>query len=185
MKKIFTIAATILGFATVANAQSNASGAATQNVQLALTNALEISFTSNNSATGSTVSLPFTTSDDYANGVESAAQQLKIRSNKAFGVTVKTSAANFNVTNNGSTSASTMPASVLGLVVTNNNTGGTLGTGFSTSTYNSLGSTATNLIDNGTNGNNQNFTVKYKATPGFAYPAGTYDVDVIYTATQQ
>ncbi len=185
MKKIIIIAAALIGFTTFAKAQTNASGAATQSVQLALTNALEITFVANNTATGATVSLPFTTADDYANGVESATQQLKVRSNKAFNVTVKTAAANFSVTNNGTTSASTMPASILGLVVTNNSTGGTLGTGFSASTYNALASSAANLIDNATNGNNQNFTVKYKATPGFAYAAGTYSMDVVYTATQQ
>lgn len=185
MKKIIIIAAALIGLSTFAKAQTNASGTAQQTVQLALTNALEITFTGNSSATGATVSLPFTTADDYANGVESATQQLKVRSNKAFNVTVKTSAANFSVTNGGTTTASTMPASVLGMVVTANNTGGTLGTGFSTSTYKALASTAANLINAATYGNNQNFTVKYKATPGFAYPAGTYSVDVVYTATQQ
>ncbi len=41
------------------------------------------------------------------------------------------------------------------------------------------------LISNGQNGGNQTFSVMYNATPGFAYPAGTYTVDVVYTATQQ
>ena len=185
MKKIIIAAAAIIGFATAANAQSNASATAQQTVQLALSNALEITFTANSSATGNTVSLPFTTADDYANGVESATQQIKVRSNKAFNVTVKTSGANFMVTNNGNTATSSMPASVLGLVVTANATGGQLGQNFSASTYNSLSSTAANLITNANYGGNQNFTVKYKATPGFAYPAGTYSTDVVYTATQQ
>lgn len=185
MKKLLILSAALIGFSTFVKAQTNASGNAQQTVQLALTNALEITFTGNNSATGATVSLPFTTADDYANGVESATQQLKVRSNKAFNVTVKTSAANFSVTNSDTTTASTMPASTLGLEVTNNSTGGALGTGFSASAYNALSATAANLITAATYGNNQNFTVKYKATPGFAYPAGTYSVDVVYTATQQ
>lgn len=187
MKKIIIIAAAFIGFTSAANAQTttNATGTAQQSVQLALSNALEITFVASSSATGTTVSLPFTTADDYANGVESATQQLKIRSNKDFNVTVKTSGANFMVTNNGSTATSNMPASVLGLEVTANNTGGNLGTGFSASSYKSLSSTAANLITDGDNGGNQNFTVKYKATPGFAYPAGTYSTDVVYTATQQ
>jgi len=185
MKKIIIIAAAILGLNSAVNAQTNASGAAQQTVQLGLTNALEITFTGNSSATGATVTLPFTTADDYANGVESTTQTLKVRSNKNFSVTVKTSGANFMVTNGANTSTSSMPASVLGLMVTANNTGGTIASGFSASAYNSLSSSAANLISNGTNGNNQNFTVKYKATPGFAYAAGTYSTDVIYTATQQ
>jgi hypothetical protein len=189
MKKIIITAAAIIGFSAAVNAQTvnsnNATGNAQQTVQLALSNALEITFVAANSATGATVTLPFTTTNDYANGVESATQQLKVRSNKAFGVTVKTSAANFSVTNGTTTTTSTMPASVLGLVVTDNNTGGSLGTGFSASTYKALSATAANLITNATYGGNQNFTVKYKATPGFAYPAGVYSTDVVYTATQQ
>ena len=185
MKKIILFTAGLIGFTTAAMAQSNASGAAQQAVQLGLSNALEITFVANNSASGATVTLPFTTSDDYANGVESATQQLKVRSNKNFNVTVKTAGANFMVTNNGSTATSSMPASVLGLVVTNNSTGGKLGQNFLASAYNALSNTAANLITNATNGGNQNFTVKYKATPGFAYPAGTYATDVIYAATQQ
>jgi len=189
MKKIIIAAAAIVSFSTTSIAQTvnanNASGTAQQTVQLALSNALEITFVASNAATGATVTLPFTTVDHYQNGVESATQQLKIRSNKNFGVTVKTSAANFTVTNGASESVSTMPASVLGLVVTDNNTGGALGTGFSSTTYNALSATAANLITAANRGGNQNFTVKYKATPGFAYPAGVYATDVVYTATQQ
>lgn len=185
MKKIIIATAAIISFASAASAQTNASGTAQQSVQLALSNALEITFVSGNAATGATVSLPFTTAEDYANGVESTTQQLKIRSNKDFGVTVKTSGANFMVTNGGNTSTSSMPTSVLGLVVTNNSTGGQLGQGFSASTYKTLSSTPANLITSADKGGNQHFTVKYKATPGFAYPAGTYTTDVVYTATQQ
>ena len=183
MKKIIIIAAAFIGFTSAANGQSTQSSAQ-QTVQLNLSNALEITF-SGSGTTGATVALPFTTADDYANGVESGAQTLKVRSNKNFTVTVKTSGANFMVSNGGSTATSSMPASVLGLMLTANNTGGQIGQGFSTSAYNALSATAANLITNATNGGNQTFAVKYKATPGFAYPAGTYTTDVIYTATQQ
>ena len=185
MKKIIIAATAILGFASASFAQSNASGTASQTVQLALSNALEITFTGNGSATGGTVTIPFTTVNDYANGVESGAQEIKVRSNKNFGVTVKTSTAYFSVTNSGVTTTSTMPASVLGIEVTANATGGSIASGFSASAYNSLSATAANLITNASYGGNQTFSVKYKATPGFAYPAGTYATDVVYTATQQ
>jgi hypothetical protein len=185
MKKIIIAAMAAIGFTTVANAQSNASGSASQTVQLALSNALEITFTGNGSATGATVSIPFTSVDDYANGVESSAQEIKVRSNKNFDVTVKTSAAYFSVTNSGVTTTSTMPASVLGIEVSANGTGGSIASGFSASTYNALSATAANLIENADRGGNQTFSVKYKATPGFAYAAGTYATDVVYTATQQ
>ncbi len=187
MKKIIIIAAAFIGFTTAANAQNtqNASANASQTVQLQLSNALEISFTSNNNATGSTVSLPFSAVAHYANGVESTEQELKVRSNKNFTVTVKTNNANFTFSNGGSVSSSNMPVSVLGLALTDNSTGGQVGQGFSASTYKSLSNSAQSLITNANNGGNQTFAVKYKATPGFAYPAGTYTTDVVYTATQQ
>ena len=183
MKKIIFIAASLVSFGFAANAQ-NATGTATQTVQLGLTNALEITFTGSSSATGATVALPFTTVNDYANGVESASQQLKVRSNKNFSVTVKANAANFTITTGGVTSASTMPvAGVLGLKVASNQAGGTIAGSFAE--YAGLTSTAQNLLTNADKGGNQTFSVQYKATPGFAYPAGTYATDVVYTATQQ
>ena len=186
MKKII-IAAAFIGFTTAANAQNtqNASANASQTVQLQLSNALEISFTSNNNATGSTVSLPFSTVAHYAAGVESAEQELKVRSNKKFNVTVKTSSSNFTFSNGGSVNNSNMPVSVLGLALTENAPGGQVGQGFSSTSFKSLTEAPQSLITNANNGGNQTFAVKYKATPGFDYPAGTYTTSVIYTATQQ
>jgi hypothetical protein len=182
MKKVFAIAALIYA-SFAANAQ-NASSTATQTVNLNLSNAIELTFTGNNSATGTAVNLAFNTVNDYANGVTSSEQGLKVRSNKNFAVTVKTNATNFTYT--GTTApAPIMPvADVLDLMVSANGTGGTIATPFSATAYNNLSSTAQNLINNGSRGGNQTFGVKYQATPGFSYPAGTYTVDVVYTATQ-
>ena len=185
MKKIIIIAAAFIGFTTAASAQTNASTTAQQTVELGLSNTIDITFTGSGTATGGTVTLPFATVTDYANGVESAAQQLKVRSNKIFNVTVAASAANFSVTNNGTTSVSTMPvAGVLDLMVSSNQAGGTIAPGYS-SYGGGLSTAAASILTGASNGNNQTFSVKYKATPGFAYPAGVYAVDVIYTATQQ
>ncbi|MBS1772261.1 MAG: hypothetical protein JST82_05330 [Bacteroidetes bacterium] len=182
MKKIIAIAAlAIVGYS--ANAQ-NASSTASQTVNLSLSNAIELTFTGSGTATGAAVTLSFTTVNDYANGVQSAAQQLKVRSNKAYGVTVKTNNANF--TYSGSTTpAPVMPvASVLDLKVSANSTGGSIVAPFSASAFADLTSTAQSMLTNCTYGGNQLFSVIYQATPGFAYPAGTYTVDVVYTATQ-
>ncbi len=183
MKKIalFATILTCIGFAAKAQ---NANSSASQTVNLALSNAIEITFTGTGNATGADVTIPFTTVNDYANGVESSTQELKVRSNKDFTVAVKTNAANFSYS--GSTSpAPTMPVSgVLGIKVAANNTGGSIGANFSSSAYNTLTSSNQDLITAADRGGNQTFSVKYKATPGFAYPAGTYTVDVVYTATQ-
>jgi hypothetical protein len=182
MKKIAIIAATFVSFATAANAQVNST--AQQQVNLNLSNAIEITFTGSGTATGSPVTMAFTTVADYASGVESAAQQLKVRSNKNFTVAVKANSANFSYTGS-TTPAPTMPvASVLGIMVPTNGTGGSIATPFSASAYSAITATNQNLITAGTNGGNKTFEVKYKADPQFNYPAGTYTVDVVYTATQ-
>ena len=182
MKKIIAIAA-ILTSAFAANAQ-NASSSATQTVNLSLANAMEITFTGSASATGTAVTLSFSTVNDYANGVTSAAQELKVRSNKNFTVAVKSNTTNFTYT--GTTSpAPVMPvASVLDVKVTANATGGTITTPFSATAFADVTATNQSLITNGTKGGAQTFSVMYQATPGFSYPAGTYTTDVVYTATQ-
>ena len=184
MKKIIAIAAlATMGFTANAQTQTNQTSSASQTAKLVMSNAIEITF--NGSAEGADVSIPFTTVNDYANGVESGAQELKVRSNKNFSVAVKASSDKFNYV--GTTSpAPSMPVSgVLGVLVSSNNTGGTIATPFSGTAYSTLTKDNQNLISAGRNGGNQTFAVKYKATPGFAYPAGTYSVDVVYTATQQ
>ncbi len=181
MKKIIIAAAAILGFATSSFAQSNASGTANQTVNLALSNALEITFTSTGTNTGDVVTLPFTTVNDYANGVESDPQQIKVRSNKTFHVTVKASNEKFMVTNGSGTQQSNFYVqNVLDVKMSANATGGS--TTFSN--YKDLTENNQTFLSNATYGGNQLFSVKYRATPGFQMPAGTYTTNVIYTASQ-
>lgn len=184
MKKLIAIAV----FATIANttwAQTNASSNASQTVKLDLSNAIEITFIGNNSSKGSDVSIPFNTVNDYANGVESNDQKLKVRSNKDFNVAVKANASSFTYTGN-TTPAPVMPIKdVLNLLVSSNNTGGTISSPFSAANYATLTDADQELIKDGSRGGSQIFAIKYKATPGFNYPAGTYAVDVVYTATQK
>ena len=184
MKKVLAIAALVsLGFA--ANAQTPASTTAQQTVNLSLSDAIELIFTGSGSATGAAVTMSFNNVNDYANGVASSAQELKVRSNKNFSVAVKSNAVSFTYT--GTTSpAPVMPVSgVLALKVTANGTGGSIASPFSATTYSTLTSANQNLISAGTRGGNQTFSIMYNATPGFSYPAGNYAVDVVYTATQQ
>ena len=185
MKKLLLIAAVAIGFQTAIFAQSNASGTAQQNVQLALSNALEIKFNSNNSTTGPTVTLPFNSVTDFQNGVISSDIDLYVRSNKNFTVTVNSSSNQFTYTGSATQNTTMSVPSVLGIMVTSNNTGGSIGNNFSSNSFNNINSNSKTLFQNCTYGGNQNFTIKYKATPGFNSPSGTYSTDVIYTATQQ
>jgi len=179
MKKIIAIASLFTAFATAANAQT-VSATATQTVNLNLTDVISISFVSSGSSTGAAVNLPFTTVTDYANGVTSADQQMVVMSNKHFNVSVQTNAVNFTYTGPVSPAPAVQISNVLQMMVTANNTGGSL----SYSTYSSISSGAGTIINYGSAGGNQTFSVKYKANPGFSLPGGTYTANVVYTATQ-
>jgi hypothetical protein len=178
MKNIYLILIA-LTISSVAKAQTSSG---TQTMSMTTGNSVSITFTSTTSTTGNTVSLPFTTATNYANGKTSTAQTMQVVSNKAFNVTVKAASANFSYS--GSTSpAPSMPVNgILKLKVSSNATGGTIAAPFSA--FATLTASNQNLITNGAIGTNQLFSVKYKAAPGFDYPAGIYSVDVIYTATQ-
>ncbi|MBS1771488.1 MAG: hypothetical protein JST82_01420 [Bacteroidetes bacterium] len=180
MKKI--IAAALLVMSSVyANAQSVTS-TASQTTNLSLSNAIDITYVGNGSATGASVNFSFNSVNDYANGLESSGIQMKVRSNKAFNVSVKSSSTNF--TYSGSTTpAPVMPVwSVLNFKLTSNTTGGW---SWVNNNYDYIDQNNWTFLYGGDNGGNQTFTVQYRVKPGFAYPAGTYTTDVVYTATQQ
>lgn len=161
---------------------SEESAAAEQTVGMAMSDAIELTFTGSGTSTGGAVTMSFANVNDYANGVTSSTQGLKVRSNKDFNVSVKANAANFTYTGS-TTPAPTMPVQgVLDVKVTANSTGGSIGTGFSS--YKDITASNQTIITNGDRGGNQTFSVQYQATPGFSYPAGNYAVDVVYTATQ-
>jgi len=165
------------------NSGTGEASAATQSTHLALSNAIEVTFTSNMSAMGGDVTMPFSTVNDYANGIESDAQEMKVRSNKNFSVAVKANNSEFSYTGNTSPAPEMPVEGVLAVKVTANSTGGDVAGSFSN--YATLTASNQNLITSADRGGNQAFSVKYKATPSFAYPAGTYAVDVVYTATQE
>lgn len=180
MKKTIAIMGILL-CSGIAFAQQSSNSS--QTVSMGVSSTIELTFTGSTTPTGATVNLNFNTVNDYANGVASSDQELKVTSNRNFTIAVKTSSATFSYS--GSTSpAPSMPVGILGLMIASNSTGGTIVSPFSASAYNSLSNSNQMLLNTCTAGNAKLFAVKYKATPDFAYPAGTYTVDVLYTATQ-
>ncbi|MBS1772262.1 MAG: hypothetical protein JST82_05335 [Bacteroidetes bacterium] len=175
MKQLFIIMMLVL-IAAAAKAQ-NASGNAAQTANLELSDAIDISFLSAN-----TINMQFNTVNDFANGVESGEHTILVRSNKKFNVRVRALASKFAYA--GTSSDPHMSVNpVLKLKVVNNNTGGTVTSGFNN--YKTPPTNAgTKIINQGQPGGNNTFSVKYFANPGFNYPAGTYSVDIVYTATQ-
>lgn len=174
---IFFIVATL--FVNNTQAQQNASGDAQQKLELGLSNAAEISFVNSNNI----INLEFNTTEDYANGVESGEQTLKVRSNKDFDIRVKANTARFSYSGSVSPAPKMSVNSVLSMKITVNNTGGSVTSGFSN--YKNLSSGNQRIIKDGEAGGNQTFNIKYKANPGFSFPAGTYTVDIVYTVTQK
>lgn len=185
MKKLFAIALLSVGTLTV-NAQnaSNQTTSATQAVDLLLSNVIDIEFTSNGTTTGPLVQIPFTTINDYVNGVETASQEIRVRSNKNFKVDVKTNSASFTYIGSAAPTPVMPVSDVLGMKVTANATGGTFDGPYSSAAYYTLREFDQLVLLNCNAGANQTFSVAYRATPGFVYPAGAYSINVIYTATQ-
>lgn len=163
MKKLGLSALLAIGFYATGICQATTN--TNHNVVLSLTNSIELSFT----AGGTGVTLSFANATDYTNGVTANnAGTLSVKSNKPYSVTVKAGAANFT-----STSATTMPVNNVLYVKEANQ-----------SSYVNLTAADQNLLTAQARGN-ATFDVSYKATPGFAYDAGTYTANVVYTATQQ
>lgn len=174
MKKILLTAVMLPVMMVAAFAQS-ANSAATQAVKLDMSNAIELTI-----LTGANPQMNFVTVNDYANGIVSAEQQLQVRSNKKFNVRVKARTSRFSFAGTGADPK--MPLSVLRLKVYNNNTGGVITSGYQN--FSTLSTGSKSMINNATPGGSNTFSVQYRATPGFTYPAGTYAMEIIYTATQ-
>lgn len=181
--KQFFLTLVLVATTAIAMAQ-NANSSGSQRTKLALSNAIDISFVSTGSSTGNTTTLSFNNVNDYANGVESGQITLKVRSNKKFMVRAKTSSDKFTYSGNTNPAPQMKVQNNLFIKVVTNNTGGTVPNAVNNQ-YKSLKKSNRKLINKGTPGGNNTFAVQYKADPGFEFPAGTYTVDVIYTATQQ
>lgn len=181
MKKITAIFITLICSAN-AFAQ-NAGSSASQTTNLQLTNAIEISFVATGNNTGSVVNLAFNTVNDYANGVQSGDYQIRVRSNRKFDVEIEASDDYFDYTGTTSPAPQMRVKDVLDMMISSNNTGGQINGGYHQFKH-IEGDNDKRILNDCDNGANQTFSVKYRATPGFSYPAGTYTTTITYTATQ-
>lgn len=173
-KRILSIAALSAIFITRAWAES---GSAQQTIQLNLRPVIEIA-----AITGNTINMSFSSASNYATGRTSDNQVFKVRSNKGFVVSVSSDAPTFSYTGN-QAPAQAMPVDkTLFFSLVDNNTKGSVASGITTET--SLGTTAKDILINCEQGDERTFAVNYKAKPDFNYPAGNYQVGIVYTATQ-
>lgn len=184
MKKFTLILAFLAVAAGVAYGQENNEvNSATQSTSLVMSNAIDITFNATGNAVGGPVSLVFNNVNDYANGVESDAYQIKVRSNKKFRVQARTSSSRFTYTGTTTPAPQMNVSNTLFLKISDNTTGGTVSSNFNNN-FRSLTNSNQTLVNNATPGGNKSFNVKYKANPGYNFPAGNYTVNVLYTATQ-
>lgn len=175
------VALSVITFQQLHAQATNAAG--TQPAVLALSNAIELSFTGN---TATIVNIPFTTLNDLLNGVETANHTLNVSSNKPYTVTVKQSSNQLTYSGTSLLPLLLQVSNVMKVKVENNGTGGTqplLALLLGWQAFNALGLPVT-LLNNCPAGGNKTFDVKYKATPGINVSSGTYTVEMVYTATQ-
>lgn len=179
MKNTILLVALLLT-ASASRAQ-NSSSTASQTVQLLLYPVIDIQFTSNSAANGSTIDMVFSNASNYADGVVSGTQELEVRSNRNFKISVKTDASTFSYL--GGQNTASMPVNNrLFMTVTGNQTGGSVAAGFQN--YASLSANNQDVVLDGVQGTGKKLIIAYKAKPDMGYPTGTYSVGVIYTATQ-
>lgn len=146
---------------------------ATQTLSISLADVIDIRF-ENGQAAGPQLRMNFANAEDFYKGVESPLQKLKVRSNKDFTVSVRAT----------TSSAASNNSSFVYLKVPENKTGGRLASNFSNNSYQPLTDNNLILLNDGQKGDDQTFSVQYKAKPGTTIDPGTYLVDVIFTATR-
>lgn len=181
MKKTALLSLLILFLSVAAKAQHIVG--ASEMISVSLSNVIEISFTNTNNSFGELISMVFSDPNDYINGIESKQQELRVRTNKAFNVNIKSKTNEFVYTGSEVPAPQIPVDQTLSVALINNNTGGNAPKGMSN--YFGITTESQNLITGGGTGNNQNYAVKYKAKPNNTIPEGTYAVDLIYTASQE
>jgi hypothetical protein len=163
MKKLFLAALLFVSASLVANAQSVGSGIPTQAVNVVIKNVFDMSLSSS-----TTRSFSFDNLADYDSGLEVLnANTLNYKTNNAWKVSVKALSSDFT----GGAGATAMPASVI--KVRKNGA----------ASYVALSGTDQEIATGAKGASN--FNIDYKATPGYAFEAGTYAITLQYTITNQ
>ena len=183
MKKIFFLLIASCGF-MIAQAQPLAApSTVTVAATLNLANALELQVNGDFDIQTAAMSASFVDEEDYENpkilaqGANFGSIDylpFSYSSNRHVNITINTPA----LFTGGS---GTMPRSVLDYLVNSNLTGGTAPAG-----WGNVSAATLPVITNGLNGGDdvRSFNVQLRANPGFAYPGGTYTMNILFTATQ-
>lgn len=174
IKRILSIAVISVLFIGRSMAESSS---AQQTIQLNLLPVIEIA-----SMTGNNISLSFSNASHYADGKTSASQVFKVRSNKGFVVSVSSDASTFAYTGSQAPAEAMKVDKTLFLSLADNKTKGSATSNISADMP--LTTTPQDILVNCEQGDERSFAVNYKARPSYNYPAGNYQVGIVYTATQ-
>lgn len=180
-KHLTLVAALVLtGYASTAQ---NAGSGATQTMKMDMAEVVSASLFGNGPGSPPpVVELPINGTGALTTGIESPEIQVTLQCNSAYDVSVSCTSPAFTYAgpNQGT---QMLVADVLSIMISSNNTGGNIGSGFSQ--YGAItGTTPKVAIASGQPGS-RTFGFKYKANPGFNYPAGTYTAEIVYTVTKK
>ena len=153
-----------------------------QSATVKLKNIFSASVGSSNGQGGANVQIPIYGANALRNGIESSEMEVTLLCTSDFHISIASSSTNFLYTGP-STNNPIMPVKdVLSIIITENKTNGTISNGFNQ--YKNISKTAKQIINSGQLGI-RSFKFKYKAIPGFLYPAGNYSTDIIYTVVKK
>ncbi len=153
-----------------------------QTAEINLKDIFNIGFTGSGSS-GTTVNLPMNGMNTLKNGIESQEIEVSLLCSSDFDLSVSSSTTNFSFNGPGTTSPVMKVKDVLSIMITENNTGGTIINGFTQ--YQPINGTTQKLAISSGKLGVRTFKFKYKAHPGFAYPSGTYTTSIIYTVVKK
>ncbi len=172
----------LTGFANALKAQSQGAGSV-QTASLEMAEVVSASFFAPGSGAPQSVELPMSGTSAMSEGIESPEIEVTLQCTADFDISVASSSEYFTYSGP-STQNTDMPVEdVLKIMITENNTGGSVGNGFSQ--YQPINAGAgKQVISSGQRGTRK-FSFKYKAQPGFNYPAGTYTTDIVYTVSKK
>lgn len=173
-------------WATEEAVAQNANSGAVQKANLNLSEVVGVSLPDDgggNGSGGSAVEMPISSMNGLSEGIESPALKIKLQSTTPFDISISASSNTFIYSGSSSFGTTMNVADVLAVMITQNATGGSVAGGFGQ--YKSVTGTIKQPIITSGQPGERSFEFKYKAIPGFEYPAGTYTTDIIYTITKR
>lgn len=158
-------------------------GGSAQNGRVSLSEVVSASLFAQDSASTAQIAIPIGGINALADGAESHEIEVTLQTTADYDVSVSSSSAYFTYNGTGTNPTQMLVKDVLSIKITSNTTGGTVSNGFSQ--YQAVdGSQNQLIIASGLSGT-RTFSFRYKAQPGFNYPAGTYTTDIVYTITKK